>query len=465
MKTPLFVFLAIFASLAVMAQSQLNCDFTVASKACVNQQVMVTYTGGASANATYVWNFDGGVVILGSGQGPYKLKWETVGEKHITLTINFEGLTCTATRPVVVIEQPQMFAMTGGGVLTPGSPGVEVGLSGSETGIIYKLRRGSEYTGIVKTGTGSALSFGLQTVAGNYNAMARVDGSDCMREMEGMAIVTSNLPPAILPICMVTFDTVSNLSKIVWNKPPELSLHHVNIYRETYQSNQYQKIGETLWSAPGYFLDAGSNPLIKSDKFRISVTDSLGNESEKGPFHKTIHLNVNPGILGFNLIWNPYEGFEYYTLRIHRKQDNGSWSVIDSVAGNVTSYTDFYSQSGLMHYFIEVVRPVLCSALLKSGETERLISNVAVSRPYGTDEHTPSGIAVYPNPVQDFLTVEKNEATPFLVELLRADGSLISRTEFSVNRISIPMSTVSPGLYLVKITGSQGILFRKVVKN
>jgi hypothetical protein len=317
---------------------------------------------------------------------------------------------------------------------------------------------------VVRTGTGAALSFGLQTVAGNYNAVAKVDGSDCMREMEGVAVVTSVLPPTTIPICMVTFDTVSNLSKIIWNKPPDFALHHVNIYRETYQTNQYQKIGEAMWSAPGFFLDAGSNPLIKSDKFRISVTDSLGNESEKSPFHKTIHLNVNPGVLGFNLIWNPYEGFEYYTYRIYRKQDNGYWSVIDSVAGNVTSYTDFYTQSGLMHYFIEVIRPQPCSGMLKSGEPERLISNVAVSRPYGTDEHTLAGITIYPNPVQDILTVVNNEPSATCIELLRSDGSTISRTEFSGNRVSIPVSTFPSGLYLVKVTGSQGILIRKVVK-
>jgi len=46
-----------------------------------------------------------------------------------------------------------------------------------------------------------------------------------------------------------------------------------------------------------------------AQKYEMTVSDSIGNESLKCPYHKTVHLEVSPGVAGFNLIWNPYEGF------------------------------------------------------------------------------------------------------------------------------------------------------------
>jgi hypothetical protein len=51
--------------------------------------------------------------------------------------------------------------MTGGGTYCQGGAGVPVGLSGSQTNVIYRLNRNSVYTGQSAQGTGSAVSFGL----------------------------------------------------------------------------------------------------------------------------------------------------------------------------------------------------------------------------------------------------------------------------------------------------------------
>ena len=107
-KSYLFILCVFLSAISVSAQSLLNCNFTVAAKACINQEVKVTYTGGAPATATYLWNFDGAVIISGTGQGPYFVKWNTTGEKHVTLSIQSEGQTCNATKPVVVIELPAL---------------------------------------------------------------------------------------------------------------------------------------------------------------------------------------------------------------------------------------------------------------------------------------------------------------------------------------------------------------------
>jgi hypothetical protein len=464
-KTYILIFLFFLVAFSVEAQSQLNCDFTVALKACINQEVKVTYTGGASANATFLWNFDGAAIISGTGQGPYFIKWDTTGEKHITLGIHLEGQTCTATRPVVVIEQPALFHMTGGGVFIPGTSGVLVGLSGSQTGIIYKLRLNGQYTGVVVQGNGQGISFGAQTLPGNYTAVARVDGYECMREMEGMAVVTTGAPPVMHYICMVTFDTVTGKNKIIWNKHAAFHISHFNIFKETYQNNIFVKIGQVPYTDLSVFADATSDPLIKSDKYKISVTDSAGNESEKSPFHKTIHLNVSPGIFGFNLIWNHYEGFEFQTYRIHRKHGTGNWVVIDSVASNVDSYTDFYTTSGVSTYYIEVMRPEPCNPSAKSDGPLTVISNTATAAPMGSGEIATTNILAYPNPVNDKLNIVVPENSDFLVEILRLDGVMVFNHSIRGPKAELNVSDLINGLYILKITGEQAISVRKFVKN
>jgi hypothetical protein len=464
-KVYLVLLTSLLVSFTAMSQNLLNCSFTVAAKACIGQEVKVTYTGGVSVNATYVWNFDGATIISGTGQGPWFVKWATTGEKHVTLNISFEGQTCSSTNPVVVIEQPALFHMMGGGIIVPGSQGVNVGLSGSESGIIYKLRLNGQYTGVVVPGTGQAISFGLQTVPGNYSAVARVDGSDCMREMEGLAIVTAG-QPALQPfICMVTFDTAESKNKIIWNKHDGLHIAHYNIYKETYQNNIYAKIGEVPFSSFSAFLDPSSNPLVKSDKFKISITDSAGLESEKSPHHKTIHLNISPGIFGFNLIWNHYEGFDYQTYRIHRQHEGDAWQVIDSVASNVDSYTDLYSTSGVMTYFIEVVRPEPCNPSFKVNESISLISNTATAAPLGIVEDKRSGIQAYPNPVIDRLTLLLPGSSECQVEILQSDGITVLKYMASGPKAEVNVSHLNHGFYILKITTNGNTVVQKLIKN
>jgi len=105
----------------------------------------------------------------------------------------------------------------------------------------------------------------------------------------------------------------------------------------------YIKIGEVPYSAPCLFIDSTANPLVKSDRYRISITDLSGTEHEKSAPLKTIHLNINPGINCYNLIWNYHEGFEYLYSRIHRKVGDGPYETIDSIPSNVNSDTCHYS--------------------------------------------------------------------------------------------------------------------------
>lgn len=91
----------------------------------------------------------------------------------------------TASVTITVNPMPQIYDMTGGGSYCAGDPGVAVGLSGSQLNVNYELFRDDLPTGIVKSGTGSSISFGMQTVVGSYSSNATFATSTCSRIMNG----------------------------------------------------------------------------------------------------------------------------------------------------------------------------------------------------------------------------------------------------------------------------------------
>lgn len=460
-------FLMILSILNLNALSQtLDCEFTVAARVCVLQEVPVTYVGNATASAVYVWNFDGGEVLSGSGQGPYIVQWAVPGEKHLSLSIEWEGMNCTFYRAVVVVHLPLVFHMTGGGTYIAGGDGVMVGLSGSEPGIIYKLCRNGTYTGIHVVGNGNEISFGYQTEPGTYTCKAKVDGSDCTRDMEGTAVVTITAGIPESRLCMVSYDTSTNNNILIWNRQESGHILQYNLYRESYQNNVYTKIGEVPYSDPCLFIDSTANPLVKSDRYKISITDLSGTEHEKSAAHKTIHLNINPGINCYNLIWNYYEGFEYLYSRIHRKIGDGPYEPIDSIPYNVNSYTDFGVESGLATYYIEVIRPEPCHPYGKNGQFASVISNIASAVPYGIDETKSDNLTLYPNPVKNDLNivVKGPDQEDIILSICETSGKICARQTIKNGRTHLDMSSFAAGIYIVSVMSNEGVIFRKMVK-
>ncbi|MFN8345869.1 MAG: GEVED domain-containing protein [Spirosomataceae bacterium] len=88
------------------------------------------------------------------------------------------------------------YTVTGGGSYCTGGTGVAVGLSGSQTGVNYQLKRGGSAVGSPVAGTGSAINFGLQTIAGNYTVEAN-SVSCSASPMTGSVNVSVTLLPTL----------------------------------------------------------------------------------------------------------------------------------------------------------------------------------------------------------------------------------------------------------------------------
>ena len=99
---------------------------------------------------------------------------------------------------VVVNPLPAIFAVTGGGNYCAGTGGRHIGLSGSDTGIHYQLYlSGTTAIGAAIAGTGSAIDFGSDTLAGVYTVVATNTVTGCNRNMSGGTAIT--IIPVVIP--------------------------------------------------------------------------------------------------------------------------------------------------------------------------------------------------------------------------------------------------------------------------
>ncbi len=146
---------------------------------------------GASAVGSPVTG-SGGAISFGSftTAGTYTV----VGTNTSTGCVN--SMTGSAT--ITINTPPNVYAVTGGGSYCYGGTGVAVGLSGSDAGVNYRLYRGTVAVGSPVAGTGSALSFGLQTVSGTYTVVATDATTLCVSTMTGSASVSISSLPAIV---------------------------------------------------------------------------------------------------------------------------------------------------------------------------------------------------------------------------------------------------------------------------
>jgi hypothetical protein len=94
-----------------------------------------------------------------------------------------------------VNSAPTAFAVTGGGSYCSGTAGSAVGLANSTGGVNYQLYNGATAIGSVVAGTGSAISFGAQTLTGTYMIQA-TSSTGCTGPMSGSVTVSVNVQPA-----------------------------------------------------------------------------------------------------------------------------------------------------------------------------------------------------------------------------------------------------------------------------
>jgi len=295
-------------------------------------------------------------------------------------------------------------------------------------------------------------------------------------------ITTKNVAVKIIPMSKPQIGIVSinssNKNIVVWNKPVTIGIDSYSIYRETNVSDIYEKIGTVPYSNLSVFEDNSSTPDVKSNKYKISILDKSGQESPLSDQHKTMHLSINKGQNNtWNLIWEPYTGFNPSTYNIYRGSSATSFSLINATSGSSTQYSDVSAPSGDVYYQLEVISPTLVtpsqvkSSLQKIKDSENAVmvsynssrSNVASNVTNGINELNAesNSIQVYPNPVKDQLKIDFIGGSTF--EILNLMGQIVYTGNLNNSNI-VQTSSFSSGVYLIKFNAGKTLEYKKFIK-
>lgn len=162
-------------------------------------------------------------------------------------------------------------------------------------------------------------------------------------------VLTEEMPQAALT--GVTSDG-SNY-RLNWNTTAPSLVDRVEISRETTRANQFEVL-DTLSLSAGTWIDASSNNVVQSQRYRIRLLASNGQASGYSAVHKPMHVMLGKAADGssYNLMWNAYEGLDVESYTIWRGTTENNLSAIAQVAGSQQSYTDITAPSGVNYYAV-----------------------------------------------------------------------------------------------------------------
>jgi ligand-binding sensor domain-containing protein len=261
-------------------------------------------------------------------------------------------------------------------------------------------------------------------------------------------------------ICLVSVDTLSR-NQIVWNKTTGVRTLEYIIYKQNPVSNTYDAIGNVPATGQlSVFIDPNSNSRVTSSRYKISVVDSCGNESELSEQHKTMHLTLNEGVGNeVNLIWDGYEGIAFSQYEIFRGSSPKNMLKLADVSSANMSYTDLTPPPGLLFYKVVVVNPDPCTPTGKTnafGESESNLVEYAAT----------DNLIIYPNPFKERTRVvfKNPELAEYRYRIFDATGTLVRLgAPFSDTYVDVDRENLAPGLYMIEVYNDEKSLKDNII--
>ncbi|MCX6271359.1 MAG: choice-of-anchor L domain-containing protein [Bacteroidetes bacterium] len=95
------------ASVIVVMKPSPSSGFSITNTTpCIDEFIVITFTGNAPADAIYHWDFDGGSPY-GAGMGPYQVSWTDPGEHILSLFVDRDGcLSPVFSDTITAIARP-----------------------------------------------------------------------------------------------------------------------------------------------------------------------------------------------------------------------------------------------------------------------------------------------------------------------------------------------------------------------
>jgi parallel beta-helix repeat protein len=410
--------------------------------------------------------------FVSGGTQPYKYEWtggktssinQNLSAGVYSLSVSDNNL-CTVTIPVLVNN-------TGGPAVTFKTV-KGTSCSSANTGAVDINIAGGVFPYSYLWSPGGEISQDITSLTiGTYEVKV-TDNVGCVGVN---SVVIKQDPPAVNPICMVTVDSVTERNLVVWEKGNTTDVAAYNIYRESSSKEIFQLIATIPVTEESQYLDSIADPSVRAWKYKLSVVDVCGQESDLSPTHKTIHLTQNLGRNGtVNLIWDSYEGFAVNTYNILRYSQTLGWETLSSMASDQFSYTDKNPPTDQeLAYVIEVPHPGGGCSTLKASNYNSARSNRQASSVKSTIGVKPfysmNSLSIYPNPASDILNlrINQNNLKQVRVDIIDVKGQVILNNKYpsfgNQFNTNIDISRIPKGIYILRIGSDGNVNYRKLV--
>jgi PKD repeat protein len=345
---------------------------------------------------------------------------------------------------------PQQFTLSDGSGYCEGGEGVDLTLDNSETGVNYELYKDNVATGQVMAGTGSPLDFGFQTEQGIYTCLAYTDY--CEQGQVGNAYifvihqpVKAGTPTGPTSECNnnvnVTYTTsgATNATSYNWTlTPPEAGTI----------------TGNTTTASVTWNVEFSGNASISVEGVNSCFT---------GPTSNALNVNVaaapQPAISGDQQVCDGDLGVLYTTTA--NVGNTYDWEVSGgtiATGAGTNEITVNWGNPG--DGYVKVTETNAdCSATTEDFD-------VVIDNCSGIDEGNGPAFSIFPNPVKDELMVRfAGQAANSRVVVMNQLGQVLYDHETNGSQqFVINTSSLSKGVYVLRIYGDKGNSERKFVK-
>jgi gliding motility-associated-like protein len=170
-------------------------NFIASSPVCVGQTSNITYAGTATPAANYLWDFDGGTIVTGSGVGPYTVTWSTSGIKNITLTVEENGCVSLPSSQQVTVYPIPTATFSAPSSVCEGDPAQIVYNGSASSTANYSWDFGS---GAQSTGTGQGPYTVTWLTPGQKTVCLQVEENGCTSQALCKTVTVTAKPVATI---------------------------------------------------------------------------------------------------------------------------------------------------------------------------------------------------------------------------------------------------------------------------
>jgi len=457
----------------------------------------ISYNTTSKADIKYTWDAEGGTIISSSDEGEAVINWTQSGDGKVILIARDTITNCetTITQDIRILESP---GANISGIDTTCSECTE-SLSTDDSGVSeWKIQNGniisqsnigltfkpianvdSVIVTLIKTNnSGKCSDTATKIVYITNSPKANISGNIVVCEQEDYIYSTSSDPTLINNWTIIGGEEVSetlNTITIKWFKIGEGEIKLVQQSKE----NSYKdstSLDITIHPKPKDNQVLSNKIVCQYDSLSLSVSHS-GEETVK------YLLDSEPiGTNGYHTFFEL--GFKNIVFEVSNKFDckfidsflvevvlqpeapkitlNGS-AIFGDKNGAYTWYRNGERISGEQGTSIELTEEGRYTATyFQDGlPCESALSNEIVYNITDVEEFIQSGIAIYPNPAEDYIQI-KSELIISDLSIVDLLGNEIFKTTNIINT-EIDISVLNAGIYFVKLRVNDKLLTKKII--